>query len=81
MIRLENDNTINIYTKQGCLKSTIEVPEGSAVVTMAYHHIIWNVIVPVYDAGQDSYFLLRHSAKGKLKNSMFFCKRKSHVFS
>ena len=64
---------VKIYTEEGNLKSTINLPKDHKVVSMAVHLMMSNIIVLTRKA-DDSYFLLSYSQSGELGSTMFVCK-------
>ena len=65
---------VRIYTEEGNLKSTIELPEGHEVLSVAFHHVLSEIIVLTTNLSDDSYFLLNYSESGELKTTAFVCK-------
>ena len=61
-IRSNDHQAVYIHTKNGTLKSIINLPEGH--------------IANAYTAGNNSFFLLCYSEKCQLETSMFICKNK-----
>ena len=76
MIRSDIWDTVYIYTKDGTLKSTIQVPEGHMVKGVAFHYVISKILVLTYTGRHGSFSLLCYSRKCELESSMFFCKTK-----
>ena len=76
MIRSDICDTVYIYTKDGALKSTIQVPDGHMVKGVAFHSAISKILVLTYTAREGSFSLLCYSRKCELESSMFFCKTK-----
>ena len=68
-------SAVEIYTTEGNLKSTINVPEGHEAFMVSFHHRMCKIIVLTYAEKQDSYFILSFSETGELENSEFFCKK------
>jgi outer membrane protein assembly factor BamB len=58
MIVSDDRSTVQIYSTEGDLKSTIKVPESQKVVRVAFHHGICKIIVLTYVEKRDSWFLL-----------------------
>ena len=75
MIASDDLSSIQMYTTEGKLKSTIRVPEVHEAWRVAFHHGICKIIVLTYDEEQDSWFILSYSETGELENSLFFRKR------
>ena len=78
-------NNVDLYTEEGKLKMTLELPARHKVLGVAFHFIVRKIIVlsclkyfPNLD--DDSYFLHCFSETGKLENSMFLCKNKISIF-
>ena len=78
-------NNVDVYTEEGKLKMTLELPTGHEVEGVAFHFIVRKIIVlsslvdfPYLDGG--SYFLRCFSETGKLENSMFLCKKERYCF-
>ena len=63
------------FSKEGNLKSTVQLPEGHVIYGIAYHYVIRKIIVLTYVEINDSYFLLCYTEAGDLETSTFFCKR------
>ena len=74
MIVSNDRSTVEIYTTEGNLKSTIKVPEGHKALRVAFHYGMCKIIVLTYVEKQDSYFILSFSETGQLENSVFFHK-------
>ena len=70
MIVTGDDSVVQIYTSEGNLKSTIEVPEGHEAWQVAFHHGMCKIIVITFVWAQESYFMLSYSEKGELENSV-----------
>ena len=77
---------VKIYTEEGNLKSTINLPEDHKVVSVAFHHVMCNIIV-LTRKNDGSYFLLIYSQSGELETTtlvsehigpMFYISLKSH---
>ena len=64
---------VKIYTEEGNLKSTINLPEDHMVVSVAFHHVMCNIIV-LTRKDDGSCFLLSYSESGELGNTTFVCK-------
>ena len=67
-------SAVQIYTSEGDLKSTIEVPEGHGALGVAFHHGMCKIIVITRVLKQDSWFMLSYSEKGELENSVLLNK-------
>ena len=67
-------NAVQIYTTEGNMKSTINVPEGHEAWRVAFHHGICKIIVLTCVGEHDSLFILSYSETGELENSVFFRK-------
>ena len=76
MIRSDICDTVYIYTKDGTLKSTIQVPDGHMVKGVAFHYVISKILALTYIGRENSFFLLCYSRKCELESSTFFCKTK-----
>ena len=77
---------VKIYTEEGNLKSTINLPEDHEVVGVAFHHVLCKILV-LTKKPDNSYFLLIYSQSGELETTMlvseyisseFFISLKSH---
>ena len=75
-----------IYTEEGNLKSTINLPEDHKVVNVAFHHVLCKILV-LTKKPDNSYFLLIYSQSGELETttlvseyigSEFYISLKSH---
>ena len=75
MVSSDDDQTVEIYSEEGNLKSTIELPEGHLVNGVAFHYAIWKIIVLTYVERNDSNFLLCYTEAGELETTTFFAKR------
>ena len=75
MIASDDLSSVQMYTTEGKLKSTIKVPEVHEAWRVAFHHGICKIIVLTYVEEQDSWFILSYSETGELENSLFFRKR------
>ena len=62
---------VKIYTEEGNLKSTINLPEDHMVVSVAFHHVMGKIIVLTWKVGDDSCFLLSYSESGELETTTF----------
>jgi hypothetical protein len=65
---------LQVYSKEGNLKSTIKLPEGYIAYTFAFNYVICKIIVLAYVGKKDSFFLLRYTESGELETESFFCK-------
>ena len=70
---------VDLYTKEGKLKMTLELPAGHKVHGVAFHFIVRKIIVlssldDFSSPGKYYFFLHCYSETGKLENSTFFCK-------
>ena len=74
MIVSDDCSAVQIYTSEGDLKSTIEVPEGHEAWQVAFHHGMCKIIVLTRVRKQDSWFMLSYSEKGELENSVLLHK-------
>ena len=79
-------NNVDLYTEEGKLKMTLELPTGHKVEGVAFHFIVRKIIVlsslvdyPNLD--DVSYFLHCYSETGKLENSTFLCKELISFFT
>ena len=59
------DNTVEIYTEEGNLKTTIKLPAGHVVRGVAFHFGISKIIVLSYHDGKESYYLHCYSETGE----------------
>ena len=73
MIVSDDRSAVQIYTSEGDLKSTIEVP-GAGAYSVAFYHRMCKIIVLTYFGKHNSWFILSYSETGDLDNSVFFCK-------
>ena len=74
MIVSDDRSAVQIYTSEGDLKSTIEVPEGHEALGVAFHHGMCKIIVLTLVPKQESCFMLSYSEKGELENSVLLQK-------
>ena len=65
---------VEIYTEEGNLKSTIKLPEDHSVLSVAFHHVLSEIIALTRNYSDGSYFLLNYSESGELKTTAFVCK-------
>ncbi|XP_028406256.1 uncharacterized protein LOC114528743 [Dendronephthya gigantea] len=78
MIPADDRTAVQIYTKEGNLKTTIKVPEDHEVWSVAFHYEICKILVLTWVWEKDSYFILRYlEADGELETLTFFCKNKN----
>ena len=67
---------VKIYTEEGNLKSTINLPENHEVVSVAFHHVMCKILV-LTRKDDGSCFLLSYSESGELETTTLVGK---HVF-
>ena len=65
--------SVEIYTEEGNLKSTIKLPRRHHVMSVAFHHVMGKIIVLTCKVWDDLYFLLRYLESGELETTMFVC--------
>ena len=65
---------VNFYTEEGNVTSTIKLPEGHIVSTVAFHYVLGKIIILSRVMGKLSNFLLCYSDEGKLESSNTDCK-------
>ena len=70
---------VSIYTEEGNLKSTIKLPEDHMVLSVAFHHVLSEIIVLTRSISDRSYFLLNYSESGELKTTAFVCKGDDYI--
>ena len=75
MISSDDGQAVEIYSKEGNLKSTIKLPEGHKVRGLAFHYVICKIIVLTYVEKKYSYFLLYYTEAGELETTTFFSER------
>ena len=73
MISSGDEKAVNIYSEEGKLISTIELPEDHKVCGVAFHYGTSKIIVLTYVENKDSYFLLYHTEAGELETETLFC--------
>jgi antitoxin component YwqK of YwqJK toxin-antitoxin module len=73
MISSGDEKAVNIYSEEGKLISTIELPEDHKVCGVAFHYGTSKIIVLTYVENKDSYFLLYHTEAGELETKTLFC--------
>ena len=71
---------VDLYTKEGKLKMTLELPAGHKFHGVAFHFIVRKIIVlssldDFSSPGKYYLFLHCYSETGELENSTFFCKK------
>ena len=72
---------VKMYTVEGNLKSTIELPEHHHVMSVAFHHVMCKIIVlSRKDDVNSSCFLLSYTESGELETTTFVCKGVVHIF-
>ena len=62
---------VKIYTEEGNLKSTINLPEDHEVVSVAFHHVMCKILV-LTKKTDFSCFLLSYSESGELETTTLF---------
>ena len=65
---------VQIYTVEGNLKLTKNLPEHHTAVSVAFHHVMCKIIVLTWNNNESSYFLLKYSESGELETTAFFCR-------
>ena len=70
---------VKIYTEEGNLKSTIKLPEDHKFRSVAFHHVLSEIIALTWSCRDDSCFLLNYSESGELKTTAFVCKGDSNI--
>ena len=75
ILAVSQSDKVDLYTVEGKLKLTMELPDGHKVYGVGFHFITRKIIV-LSKLSPDSFFLHCYSVKGELENSMFLCKRK-----
>ena len=78
MILSDDTAAMRIYSEEGNLKSTIELPESDEVIGVAYHYVISKIIVLSYSVKNDSFVIRCHTETGELEPTMFVCKRENN---
>ena len=73
MIASHDNITVNFYTDEGNLTSTMQLPEGHTICGMAFHYVLGKIIILTYVLEKRSYFILCYSEVGELESSTFFC--------
>ena len=79
MIVSHDRSAVQMFTSEGNLKSTIEVPEGHKAWQVAFRHGICKIIVLTYVSKQYSCFMLSYSEEGELENSVLLHKGDYYV--
>ena len=64
MIPTDDDAAIQIYTKEGNLKTTMKVPDGHMVRSVAFHNEICKIMVLTWAWMEKSYFVLCYPEEG-----------------
>ena len=64
---------VKIYTEEGNLKSTINLPEDHKFMSVAFHHVMCNIIV-LTRKDDGSCFLLSYSESDELETTTLFSK-------
>ena len=73
------DKDVKIYTEEGNLKSTINLPKYHHVMRVAFHHVMCKIIV--LSRNDDlSCFLLSYTESGKLETTTFVCEDVPGIF-
>ena len=72
-------NTVEIYTEEGNLKTTIKLPAGHEVIGVAFHFGISKIIVLSYYMEKMSYYLHCYSETGEQHMSTHLRKRDDFV--
>ena len=72
MVSSKDCRAVHIYSEEGNLKSTINLPEGHWLCGMAYHFAFSKIIVSTYVKTKDSSFLLCYTEEGKLETTTYF---------
>ena len=68
------DNTVEIYTEEGNLKTTIELPAGHVVRGVAFHFGISKIVVLSEHEEKESYYLHCYSETGEQHTSTYLGK-------
>ena len=63
-----HSHDVKIYTEEGNLKSTINLPENHMVVSVVFHHVMCKIIVLTWK-NDGSRFLLSYSQSGELETT------------
>ena len=72
MVSSDDCRAVHIYSEEGNLKSTINLPEGHWLCGVAYHFAFSKVIVSTYFKTKDSCFLLCYTEEGELETTTYF---------
>ena len=75
MIASYDDRAVHIYSEEGNLKSTINLPEGHWIRRLAFHFAFSKMIVLTYVKKKESYFLLCYAEEGELETTTYFCEK------
>ena len=75
------DNTVEIYTEEGNLKTTIKLPADHAVIEVAFHFGISKIIVLSYHKENDFLYLHCYSEAGEKHTSICLDERSYTRFS
>ena len=78
MVASEDERAVQIYSKEGNLKSTIKLPEGHEIRGVAFHFAFSKIIVLTYVEKKDSYFLLSFTEEDELETTTYFCEKADH---
>ena len=62
---------IEIYTEEGNLRSTIKLPAHHMVQSLAFHHVVFKILVLTKELAGPC-FLLRYSELGELETTTLF---------
>ena len=74
MVSSKDCQAVHIYSEEGNLKSTINLPEGHWIRGVAFHFAFSKIIVLTYVKKKDSSFLLCYTEEGELETTTYFCK-------
>ena len=66
---------MHIYSEDGILKSTIQLPDSHEIRGVAFHFAFKRIIVRTYVEKKGSFFLLCYTEAGELETSTYFCKK------
>ena len=78
MVASYDDRAVHIYSEEGNLKSTINLPEGHWIRRVAFHFAFNKMIVLTYVKKKESYFLLCYAEEGELETTTYFCEKADH---
>lgn len=70
-----NRQAVHIYSEEGILKSTIQLPRGHEIRGVAFHFAFERIIVRTHVEKKESFFLLCYAEAGELETSTYFCKK------